>query len=62
MKCIYCDSYETRVRNSAKGETGGVYRERVCLSCKRNFYTKESSGDMDTQVIYMKELQKARLG
>lgn len=58
MRCIYCDSSESRVVDTAKVEKK-VIRERVCQSCYKRFWTEETS-PVNTQAFLMKQLRKSR--
>lgn len=39
MECIFCNG-ESRITNTVK-EDGTVYRKRICLECKKEFFTYE---------------------
>ena len=43
MKCIYCNSTETKVTDSVKANRS-VLRKRVCSCCGKGFYTEEKVG------------------
>lgn len=58
MQCMYCGSPETRVTDSVKAEAM-VLRERVCQSCHKHFYTKETS-PAESQFIISTQLKMIR--
>ena len=58
MECIYCGSHETKVVNSAKAENE-VLRERVCQSCLKRFWTKETATP-EEQCFIKSQLEKIR--
>lgn len=41
MRCIYCNSLNTSVSNSATADDGTIYRRRVCKDCGEKMYTTE---------------------
>ncbi|MEA3310462.1 MAG: transcriptional regulator NrdR [Chloroflexota bacterium] len=41
MKCIYCDSFKTRVIDTRHDPRGNVRRRRECRDCRRRFSTIE---------------------
>ena len=64
MRCVYCGGDKTKVVNTTKTETK-VLRERKCLSCRRDFWTKETStpeeqSDLRRELYLVREIKKER--
>lgn len=51
MKCIYCNSTESRVVDSRPTEDGAIRRRRECVGCGRRFTTYEKMETLPLLVV-----------